>query len=98
MKCIPLSKTIDADMVKIAVEAILKHPKAKLYAKVNPEDKFQLAMHPTAQNAILGEFIEQDDLGVNITNWYNNICANKFKKMEELIATACKTAYTSLTK
>jgi len=47
-------ETLEAGFKKAGLQAILDHPNTKLWAKVNPEDKFVLVTSHLPESVILG--------------------------------------------
>jgi hypothetical protein len=84
---------LEKKLFKIGYEAVLNHPKSKLYAKVNCEDNFCLAMHSHAESEILGALDIDNFTNVN---WLNNMTVNKSKKLYIFVKSICQKVYNDL--
>lgn len=85
---------------EIALKAVLKHPKAKLYAKVNHMDNFSLVMWGVAENEICGEIID-DVVEFNREEraWFNKMHdtpSDYHSKMRKFCIEIANEAYTLL--
>jgi hypothetical protein len=89
-----VTKLIEA-LGKAGVKAGLAHPKAKLWAKVNHEDNFALAIHSTVEDAMLdviGTRIDHKD--TVCIDWFNEEVNKEFNK---LVLTTSREVYKLLT-
>jgi hypothetical protein len=78
--------------------AIRKHPKAKLWAKVNYQDNFSLAVLSTARDAAL-DIISNDidsnssDVKNHAIDWMNEQVG---RKLDAFVLTTCREMYSVL--
>jgi len=96
MKMTPDEK-LEKWLTEVALEAIKKHPKSKLYAKVNHADNFALAVFSLAHDAVMDEISDFED--PHDVVWYNKMCATneiKKQKYDAFIQRICLTAYEQL--
>jgi hypothetical protein len=83
------------ELTRVAMRtAIRKHPKAKLWAKVNCEDNFMLAVHSTALDAAMDEVIKVIDEPRAI-DWLNKNCNND-AKLRAFVMETCREMYGKL--
>lgn len=73
--------------------AIRGHKKAKLWAKVNCEDNFALAVLGTAESAAIGVIAYDDSKPV--IAWYNSMFDTP-RKWENFVLTTCREMYSVL--
>ena len=77
-------------LTKAGKAACLAHPKAKLYAKVNSEDNFCLAMSGTIEDVMMGIICKRVDLHDDAcVNWWNTECNRQFKRIVQPVAAEC---------
>ena len=75
---------------KAGKQACLNHPKAKLWAKVNHDDNFTLAMKSTVEDAMMDVICNRIDLNDKACiDWWNKECNGEFKRMTPAIAKEC---------
>ena len=72
--------------------AIRKHPKAKLWAKVNCEDNFCLAVHSFAHDALMDEVVKGID-DPTVVNWFNDFSGTDGKKLKAFVMETCSEMY-----
>ncbi len=88
----------------IGIQAAVKHPKAKLWAKVNHEDNFIQAIKSTVHDALVGEiakFLIPEDLA-----WFNTMLerprissnCGSGTKFDAFVMDICREAYILLRK
>ena len=93
------AQRLDQSLAEVGLKAILKHPKAKLYAKANHVDNFSLVMHDTAEGAVMDEVLllfTKEDI-----EWLNRMCDKPYpnenkSKLYSFIKQICLTAYERL--
>jgi len=69
-------------LVKAGLQAGTIHPKAKLWAKVNYEDNFCLAIRSTVYDAMLDVICNRIDAkDATIIEWWNNECGKEFPRI-----------------
>ena len=69
-------------LIKAGMKAGLAHPKAKLWAKVNCEDNFALAISDTVNHAMMDvicDLIDAKDM--TCVDWFNKESNKEFKKI-----------------
>jgi len=89
---------MDKELEVVALEAVLKHKKSKLYAKVNHEDNFSLVMAPVARDAIMEELGLLDT--ADDVDWINEMCRKPYGKsvdyLDAFARNVSRTAYQQL--
>lgn len=88
-------KKIITRLNKAGKKAGLAHPKAKLWAKVNHEDNFALAISSTVEEAMMDvaiDFIDAHDS--TFIDWFNLESNREFKK---IVLTTSREVYKLLT-
>lgn len=90
---------LETYLTQLGLNAILADGKSKLYASVNCEDNFVLAVYHLAYDAILEEvcdFADQRDI-----EWFNAYCGTEHltnTKFKAFVMNPCKMAYAKLRK
>lgn len=86
-------------LTEIGMKAVLKHPKAKLYANVNHVDNFALAMHTVAEQEIMDDVVMMFDRNSDPKDveWWNKVSGrfpNEHKsKFYSMVKNICIAAY-----
>jgi hypothetical protein len=84
----------EAQLTEVGLKAARKHPRAKLWAKVNCCDNFALAVFREIEGAILDDVILAMDTHDTIeSEWLNDVCANGEKKLRAFVLTIGRKAY-----
>ena len=81
-------------LFNVGLEAALKYPKSKLWAKVNSSDNFYWAVRTIIHDAILDDVVLI--LDKNDTEWLNDVCRDNEKKLKEFISKIAAEAYIKL--
>lgn len=89
---------IERELTKVGLDAVLEHAKAKLFAKVNCEDNFALAMKMVAHDAIMDDVagvLDKDDV-----EWFNEMCKRQVGintlPFDKFVLDICRKAYQTL--
>lgn len=82
---------LEQGLFDVGLKAVLKHPRAKLWAKVNCLDNFSLAVFSTAESAVIDD-INLLDSDADI-NWFNHMCVPDPKKFQSFVLTICHEAH-----
>jgi hypothetical protein len=89
---------------EVGLKAVMKHPKAKLYAKVNHADNFALVMYNVAEQEIMDDvgMMFDKDSNPRDVDWWNKVSGrfpNEHKsKFCSFVNQICLTAYEKLRK
>lgn len=89
-----MKKDFEQVIVTAMRTSIRKHPRAKLWAEVNCEDNFSLAIFQTAESACL-EIVTNALHDDKVVDWFNDKCSNP-KKLKDFVLTTCREMYTVL--
>lgn len=90
---------LDLRFYDCGLNAVCAHPKARLYANVNHEDNFSLAMMGTARDAIM-DVVCRELEKKPVLDWFNAKSTkgrwDKYTPLDQFVRDICREAYHQL--